>query len=157
LTEREKKAGKRGTYTLPSEAEWEYACRGGRVSSGNYRVFHFGDSLSSRQANFNGNSPYGGATQGPELGRPCAVGNYKPNVLGLYDMHGNVWEWCLDRYGENYYKNSPAKDPRGPATGTDRVSRGGGWRHAGGFCRSAHRGWGTPSNRFHALGFRVSI
>jgi formylglycine-generating enzyme required for sulfatase activity len=87
------------TYRLPTEAEWEYACReGGRSST----PFYFGDSLSSTQANFNGNQPYGGAAKGPCLERPTPVGSYQPNRLGLYDMHGNVWQWCQDWYDKDY-------------------------------------------------------
>jgi formylglycine-generating enzyme required for sulfatase activity len=102
----EKRAGRK--YRLPSEAEVEYACRGGAPS---YQVFHIGNSLSSMQANFNGNAPYGGAAKGPDLGRTCKVGSYKPNRFGLYDMHGNVWEWCSDWYGGDYYGKSPRRAP----------------------------------------------
>ena len=116
----EKKAGR--VYRLPTEAEWEYACRAGTKTA-----FHYGDSLSSKQANFNGNFPYGGADKGPYLGRTAKVGSYAANAFGLYDMHGNVWEWCQDWYDENYYKNSPKEDPPGPAQGLHRVVRGGGW------------------------------
>jgi uncharacterized protein (TIGR02996 family) len=82
-------------YRLPTEAEWEYSCRGGACSSA---PFHFGISLSSSQANFNGKYPYGGADKGPYLKRTCRVGSYKPNAFGLFDMHGNVFEWCNDWY-----------------------------------------------------------
>jgi formylglycine-generating enzyme required for sulfatase activity len=89
----ERKAGR--SYRLPSEAEWEYACRGGAACT---QVFHFGNSLSSEQANFRGTMPFGGAAKGPWLERTCKVGSYQPNAFGLYDMHGNVWEWCMDSY-----------------------------------------------------------
>src|SRR5262249_20506264 len=122
LSERpeEKQAGR--VYHLPTEAEWEYACRGGASSP-----FHFGNALSSTQANFNGNVPYGGAPKGPYLLKTTPVGSYAPNAFGLYDMHGNVYEWCSDRYNANYYQNSPKNDPRGPPTGDSRVLRSGSW------------------------------
>jgi formylglycine-generating enzyme required for sulfatase activity len=88
------------SYRLPTEAEWEYSCRGGASS---YQVFNpFGNSLSPTQANFDGNYPYGGAGKGAYLERTCKVGSYPANGFGLYDMHGNVWEWCADWYDENY-------------------------------------------------------
>ncbi len=85
----EKKAGR--VYRLPTEAEWEYACRAGTKTP-----FHYGDSLSSKQANFCGHFPYGGADKGPWLKRTAKVDTYAANAFGLYDMHGNVWEWCQD-------------------------------------------------------------
>ena len=103
----EKKAGRR--YRLPTEAEWEYACRAGSSTP-----FHSGKSLSSKEANFNGNFPYGGAEKGPYLRRTTKVGSYKPNAWGLYDMHGNVQEWCSDFYDPDYYKTGPKTDPKGP-------------------------------------------
>ncbi len=130
------KTGERGrTCRLPTEAEWEYACRGGATS---YQTFHFGNSLSSTQANFDGNYPYGDAAKGPFLVRTCKAGSYKPNGFGLYDMCGNVLEWCADWYGEDYYsKSDGAKNPTGPSKGVNRVIRGGGWCHDGLYCRSA--------------------
>jgi uncharacterized protein (TIGR02996 family) len=142
------------TYRLPSEAEWEYSCRGGASS---YRVFHFGNSLSSKQANFNGNYPYGGADKGASLKRPCKVGSYAPNGFGLYDMHGNVWEWCHDWYAQDYYAQSPQENPPGPSEGSYRVVRGGSWGGYGSYCRSANRGRFEPADRRRYLGFRVAL
>jgi formylglycine-generating enzyme required for sulfatase activity len=144
----EKEAGR--VYRLPTEAEWEYACRAGTTTT-----FHFGDSLSSTQANFNGALPFGDAEQGPFLNRTATVGSYKPNAFGLYDMHGNLHEWCLDRFDRDYYRKSPAEDPRGPKKGTPRVIRGGDWYSDGRDCRSAFRYADIPDGRFYALGMRV--
>jgi formylglycine-generating enzyme required for sulfatase activity len=138
---------------LPSEAEWEYACRGGASSS---TPFCFGNSLSSTQANFNGAYPYGGAEAGPSLGRTCPAGSYRPNAWGLFDPHGNVWEWCSDWYAEDYYGKSPAQDPLGPSHGSARVIRGGSWNFYGGLCRAASRYGNGPSARHFNLGFRVA-
>jgi formylglycine-generating enzyme required for sulfatase activity len=146
----EKEAGR--TYRLPTEAEWEYACRAGSTTP-----FHFGPSLSSRVANFNGRYPYGGSMRGPNLERTSRVGSYPANAWGLYDMHGNVWEWCQDWYGERYYKVSPGADPPGPATGTTRVIRGGSCCNIGRFCRSAYRFGVSPSNRDLDVGLRVVL
>jgi formylglycine-generating enzyme required for sulfatase activity len=146
----EKRNGR--TYRLPTEAEWEYACRGGRAS----QVFHFGDSLSSKQANFRGTIPYGGAAKGDYLARTTWVGSYTKNPFGLYDMHGNVLEWCADWYAKDYGPNR-SRDPVGPAGGSDRVFRGGCWGTFGQHCRSARRVWSTPAFRFNILGFRVAL
>jgi formylglycine-generating enzyme required for sulfatase activity len=153
LSARPGEKGARRVYRLPTEAEWEYACRAGAKE---YAPLHFGKSLSSAQANFDGNSPYGGAPRGPALNRPTAVGSYKPNAWGLYDMHGNVWEWCADWYSATYYRRSPAKDPRGPDSGGHRVARGGGWNIDGAWCRSAYRGWTNHNVGHHHIGFRVA-
>jgi formylglycine-generating enzyme required for sulfatase activity len=137
-------------YRLPSEAEWEYACRAGTTSP-----FSFGGVLQGDQANCDGNYPYGTRSTGPYLGRPSVVGSYGANGFGLSDMHGNVYEWCEDWYGEDYYSSSPSEDPAGPSSGFSRVLRGGSWRYGAYFCRSARRNFRVPafSNRF--LGFRV--
>ena len=139
-------------YALPTEAQWEYACRAGTTTE-----FTYGDSLSSRQANFDGDYPYGGASKGPFLNKITEVGSYAPNAWGLYDMHGNVCEWCEDWYGEDYYKSSPNTDPDGPASGVDRVLRGGSWNDLAGNCRSADRGRGSPSFRDGSIGFRLAL
>ncbi len=146
----EKKAGR--NYRLPTEAQWEYACRGGATTS---QFFHFGYSLSSTQANFDGNYPDGSGEKGPYLGRPCPVSCYPANALALFDMHGNVWEWCFDWYDEGYYKNSPKKDPQGPESGEYRVLRGGSWRYGGYNCRAALRNRSAPGDRDNSNGFRV--
>jgi formylglycine-generating enzyme required for sulfatase activity len=153
----EKKSGRK--YRLPTEAEWEYACRAGSTTP-----FHYGESLSSKQANFNGNYPYGKAGKGPYLRQTSNVGSYKPNAWGLFDMHGNVQEWCSDFYDPDYYKNSPKKDPRGPARGvlpTDykdfyRVVRGGSWLDEARGCRSAYRFRAMPHEPYQIVGFRVA-
>jgi formylglycine-generating enzyme required for sulfatase activity len=148
----EKRAGLR--YRLPTEAEWEYACRGGVPLP--YPAFHFGNSLSSRQANFEGNNPYGGAEKDVYLQRTTKVGSYAPNRFGLFDMHGNVWEWCADWYGEDYYQASPRQDPQGPRNGTRRVLRGGSWLYSGQNCRAAYRGRSEPGGPYVTFGFRVA-
>jgi formylglycine-generating enzyme required for sulfatase activity len=152
LTEQDKKKGFNRLYRLPTEAEWEYACRAGAPS---YHPFHFGDRLSSRQANFDGRFPYGGADKGPFLERTTTVGSYRPNAVGLYDMHGNVLQWCQDWYDSDYYKDSPLKDPKGPESGEYRVIRGGAFNLDGGSCRSASRGKSEPGSRIYPTGFRV--
>ncbi len=140
LNERE---GKRGwLYRLPTEVEWEYACRGGPVSR-DLSAFHFyfdkpTNDLSSELANFQGNHPAGQARKGKYLERTSQVGLYPGNALGLYDMHGNVWDWCHD-------DESPGQ-----------VFRGGGWYNFGALCRAANRRRGRPKCRFRDLGFRLA-
>ncbi|MBS1794308.1 MAG: formylglycine-generating enzyme family protein [Acidobacteria bacterium] len=137
-----------GTYRLPTEAEWEYAARAGTTTA-----FSFGDSLSSEQANFDGNYPYGTASKGKYLAKTTPVGSYAPNGWGLYDMHGNVWEWCADWYGD--YPDGSVADPTGPGSGSNRVNRGGSWRSHGRGLRSAYRYGYVPSDRYYILGFRL--
>ncbi len=139
----EQRAGR--VYRLPTEAEWEYACRAGTATR-----FHTGDLLSPRQANV------GDAAPRRELGRTVAVGSYEPNALGLYDMHGNVWEWVADIYCYDYYRDCPAVDPPGPSSGTGRVVRGGDWWFDVRNCRSANRDLTRASRRDLGNGFRVA-
>ena len=122
---------------LPTEAEWEYACRAGTPGAG------AGDL--TRMAWHSDNS---GNTTHP-------VGQKQANAWGLYDMHGNVWEWCSDWYGS--YPTGAVTDPHGASSGSSRVSRGGGWRSGAGFYRSALRDYGDPSFRHDGLGFRVAF
>jgi len=130
-------------YRLPTEAEWEYACRAGTTTR-----FSFRDSASSLgdYAWFDDNTC--------EVDEEYAhsVGQKKPNPWGLYDMHGNVFEWCLDWFSEDHY----GKNPGGPDTGSDRVLRGGSWLNPPQYCRSADRNWDPPSGRGSNLGFRVA-
>jgi formylglycine-generating enzyme required for sulfatase activity len=144
----EKKAGRK--YRLPTEAEWEYACRAGTTTP-----FHFGSQLNGRQANCDGTKPYGTEAEGPYLEKTTAVGKYPANAWGLYDMHGNVLEWCADWYGD--YPTGSVTDPSGPATGSYRMLRGGSWYGNAVYCRSAVRRKYVPSNRFVHLGFRVAL
>ena len=146
----EEKAGGR-IYRLPTEAEWEYACRAGTTTP-----FHFGSQLNGQEANCDGNYPYGTSTEGPDLGRTTTVGSYAANAFGLYDMHGNVWEWCNDRYAWEYYKSSPENDPLGPTEAADRVVRGGCWWGGAWSCRAAIRYGLVPLSRLGSLGFRVA-
>ena len=146
----EKAAGR--IYRLPTEAEWEYACRAGTTTA-----FHLGDSLSSTQANFNGDLPSPGAEKGPFLGRPAPVGSYEPNAFGLFDMHGNVWEWCADTYHSDYYAKSPAADPLDTEQSSDRVVRGGSWGSDAMNCRSTYRYNVLPVYRYQSRGFRVAV
>ena len=143
LNEREK--GKGWTYRLPKEAEWEYACRGAATSKEECSFdFYFAkgtNDLSGNQANFHAEFPAGNGKKGEFLNRPTMVGQYPPNKLGLYDMHGNVWQWCEDLY---------------PDKGSVRVFRGGSWRIVGQFCRAAAHGGGATSSRSNALGVRLA-
>jgi len=133
-------------YRLPTEAEWEYACRAGNRSS-----YSFGDSPESLFDHgwFVKNAWAAGEKYAQR------VGQKKSNKLGLCDMHGNVWEWCSDRYGD--YPSGRVTDPTGPTTGSDRVNRGGGWLSNAWGCRSADRSGNAPSNRLSILGFRLSL
>ena len=132
------------TIRLPTEAEWEYTCRAGTTTT-----YHSGDSEAdlARVAWYAGNSKN---TTHP-------VGQKEPNAFGLYDMHGNVWQWCQDQWDENYYSKSPAENPQGPdqSAGAVRLLRGGSWDYAPMVCWSALRSWYLPDSRYLNLGFRV--
>ena len=126
---------KSGGYRLPTEAEWEYACRAGTTTA-----YSYGDNLTKSDANIDGDSIK-------------AVGSYRPNAFGLYDMHGNVWEWCNDWYGS--LQDGEVTDPKGAATGSSRVLRGGSFINDVSAARSSLRFVGTPTFRGTDLGFRL--
>jgi formylglycine-generating enzyme required for sulfatase activity len=158
LSERPEEKSKGRVYRLPTEAEWEYCCRGGPLFKKTSMPFHFGNSLTSTQANFDGNWPYGGTPKGPYLERTTEAGFYHPpNALGLYDLHGNVREWCADWYDARYYSRSPRQNPQGPKPQEHRVLRGGSWFNDSRYCRSAYRTFNAPGARSDHIGFRVVL
>jgi formylglycine-generating enzyme required for sulfatase activity len=138
----EKERGRGYWYRLPTEAEWEYACRGGATSleecSYHFYLAKPTNDLSSEQVNFNGNFPFGKAPTGPYLERPTRVGAYPSNKLGLCDLHGNVWQWCED------------------SLGSVRVFRGGCWGGVGTGCQAAYRSRSAPTDRVNDIGFRLA-
>lgn len=145
------------TFDLPTEAQWEYACRAGTTTA-----LNTGKNLTSTDKdsamdevgryNYNQNDGKGGYSSSH-----TRVGSYLPNAWGLYDMHGNVWEWCLDWYKSDL-GSSAVTDPKGPNTGSNRVLRGGSWRHNARLCRSAYRGGNNPSSIISgSRGFRVVL
>ena len=134
---------------LPTEAEWEYACRAGTETP-----FWFGENITTDQVNYDGNNPYNNGKKGEYREKTVEVYALPCNSWGLYQMHGNVYEWCEDWFGE--YDTGTVIDPRGPETGEVRVLRGGGWFDDGGGTRSACRGGGGPANRDGVTGFRLA-
>lgn len=136
----EKQAGR--SYRLPTEAEWEYACRAGTTSK-----FYFGIN--------EGQLPQHGWFEANAGNRAHEVGRKQPNSWGLYDMHGNTWEWCADWYGD--YPATAATDPTGPRGGKTKVLRGGSWSVSAEKCTSAYRDGNLPENRFFTYGFRVVL
>ena len=146
----EREQGRR--YRLPTEAEWELACR-----AGSYAPFAWGETLSVEHGNFYGRVPNGTASKGSLLRRTTQVGSFTANPWGLYDMHGNVSEWCADWYSAASYHSARATDPWGPAAGWDRVARGGAWSSMPAECRAASRSSEAPVNRENYIGFRVAM
>lgn len=137
-------------FRLPTEAEWEYACRAGTTTT-----FYTGTMVKHTQANFDARFPYEGDRSAGTIERPTPVGSYPPNAWGLYDFHGNVWEWTSDWYGP--YTTGVATDPRGPTSGALKVIRGGSWAFNAGSARSACRYHHDPKDWGHSLGFRVVL
>jgi len=135
-------------YRLPTEAEWEYACRAGTATP-----FHFGETISTDQANYDGDRVYGDGKKGIRRNKTAPGGSFPANAFGLHDMHGNLYQWCQDWYGD--YPPGDVTDPQGPAKGQARVLRGGSWKSNPVSCRSAERLWYEPEVRFHLYGFRV--
>ncbi|HEY7424950.1 MAG TPA: bifunctional serine/threonine-protein kinase/formylglycine-generating enzyme family protein [Gemmataceae bacterium] len=140
--------GKR--YRLPTEAEWEYACRAGTTTP-----FYFGETISTDQANYDGNSTYGRGKKGVYRQQTTPVGRFPANAWGLFDMHGNVWEWCADWYGA--YIQGDINDPQGCDKGSCRVLRGGTWNNNPSKCRSATRYKSGPTSGFRNVGCRVVL
>ncbi len=149
----------RKTYRLPTEAEWEYACRAGTTTR-----YYFGDDPE-------GLARVGNVADGTAKERfdhwttissrdgyvfTAPVGKFAPNAFGLYDTHGNVWEWCQDWYDEDYYTGSLSEDPQGASSGGYRIVRGGCWLNHSGYCRSAPRSGDSPTSRNYGVGFRVA-
>ena len=138
----------RSNIVLPTEAEWEYACRAGTTTP-----FHFGETISTDQANYDGDHIYGNGKKGVYRKKTTPVGSFPANAWGLHDMHGNVWQWCQDWYGD--YPQKDVVDPQGPEKGQRRVLRGGSWDDIPQNCRSAFRGRYGPGHRLIDCGFRL--
>jgi formylglycine-generating enzyme len=135
---------------LPTEAQWEYACRAGTATP-----FSFGENITPAQVNYDGNYPYAGGETGLYREKTVPVKSLPPNPWGLYEMHGNVWEWCADWFGD--YPAESVVDPDGPPSGTGRVLRGGSWSFNGRHVRSAYRSGNGPDFSRNDFGFRLSL
>ena len=125
------------SFGLPTEAQWEYSCRAGTKTP-----YYFGNRINKSQVNYDGNNT-------------TPVGKYPPNSFGLYDMHGNAWEWCKDWFGQ--YNQAVANNPIGPSTGSARVLRGGSWNGSARDCRSANRYGYEPGERYGSWGLRLAL
>jgi formylglycine-generating enzyme required for sulfatase activity len=147
-------AQKEGIYRLPTEAEWEYACRAGSTTT-----YSWGNRMDCSRAMYGNNSNKSRKCLEHVKSREMAVDgsapvkSYPPNAWGLYDMHGNVWEWCIHWHGD--YPARPVTDPIGPVSGTRKIRRGGSWFGDGYSCRSANRNVGHPASRYRTTGFRL--
>ena len=139
-------------YKLPSEAQWEYACRAGTMTP-----FYFGQSITPNLVNYDGNYSYAAAQKGEYRQQTTDVGTFPPNAFGLYDMHGNVWEWCEDDWEENYINASKEGDALINRAGESKVVRGGAWLYFAGCCRCSMRNQGLYNARHHYYGFRVLL
>jgi formylglycine-generating enzyme required for sulfatase activity len=143
---------------LPTEAEWEYACRGTKCRNNMNKedsdTFFFGKNITTDQVNYNGNYPYNNGQKGEFRGKTIPVKSLPYNDYGLYEMHGNVWEWCADWYGG--YSAGRVVDPVGIDKGTSRVLRGGSWIGSGGVCRSACRNRLKPDDYSGSIGLRLA-
>ena len=143
----------RGVFTLPSEAEWEFACRAGTTTP-----FHFGETIATEQANYNGYSIYGKGKKGEFRKGTSKVGQFPPNAFGLHDMHGNVAEWCWDVYSPDLYSKKMQINPSGTTTGSKRVYRGGAFAlSSAAENRSASRRVYPQDRRGRCEGFRVVL
>jgi formylglycine-generating enzyme required for sulfatase activity len=134
-------------YRLPTEAEWEYACRAGTTTA-----YHFGSTICSDQANYNSGMWMGKGRKKEYGEQTTPVGIFPPNAWGLFDMHGNVWEWCTDWYGDSPNRDILASPPHWRGV---QVTRGGSWNYNAEFCRSAERHWLLPGDRCSFVGCRV--
>jgi formylglycine-generating enzyme required for sulfatase activity len=143
--------GGRG-YRLPTEAEWEYACRAGTTTP-----FNFGEISNGTAENTDGTRPFGTKVKGQYFGgRTTSVGSYRPNAFGLFDMHGNVGEWCWDWQSDKYFEASPLTDPTGPPSGIAHVGKGGSAAQPGLYARSGSRAWSPPGVYVFETGLRVA-
>ena len=152
----------RGTYRLPTEAEWEYACRAGTTTP-----FHFGETITPSLVNYDGNNPYANAPKGEYRKQTVDVNSFSPNAWALHQMHGNVWEWCLDEYDDSYSKKSSnlknnGSEPYGDMNVNDndtryRLLRGGSWFDYAWDCRAAVRFGNDARNQSNGFGFRLLL
>lgn len=138
-------------FRLPTEAEWEYTARAGTNTP-----FYTGDNINTQQVNYNGKHPYNGGAKGKYRQKTMPVGSFKPNPWGVYDMSGNVYEWCQDWYSDDYYYHSRQDIPEGPANGSSRVIRGGSWYNVASYCRVARRNSYSPGYGDNNIGFRIA-